>query len=150
MDSAARTICGRPTSYPAPPRAGSRRVQAVGRSLGPGLPPRRSRTSATPYGRSPRTERGLPALPSDEVVATGRAADQLAEALFALEDVDLNPLLDDDVRTLLDAKDDVRTICHLLRDRQHSIAERARENSMPTNARRNPTTGPEDPDHVSQ
>lgn len=48
------------------------------------------------------------------------AADQVSEAVFALEDVDLNTLTDDEVRTLLDAKDDISDICLRLRQDQHA------------------------------
>lgn len=52
-----------------------------------------------------------------------RAADQLSEVLLALEDVDLNPLLADDVRTLLDARDELSDVCLRLRRNQHALAE---------------------------
>ena len=55
-----------------------------------------------------------------------RVADQLAEALEALRHVDLNVLLDEDVRTVLDAKGDLLEVC--LRQRQDQWAlKRARE-----------------------
>ena len=47
-----------------------------------------------------------------------QAADKLAEAGEALRWVDLNVLFDDDVRTVLDAKDDLLEVCLRLRDEQ--------------------------------
>lgn len=52
-----------------------------------------------------------------------RAADQLSEALLALEDVDLNPLNRDDVRTFLDADEDLEDICLRLRHNQHALQD---------------------------
>lgn len=49
-----------------------------------------------------------------------RVADGLSEVLCAFEAVDLNPLHDDDVRTLLDAKDDVEEMCQRYRKDQHA------------------------------
>lgn len=46
-----------------------------------------------------------------------RVADQLCEVTFALENVDLNPMLDDQVRDFLDAKDVLSEIC--LHHRRH-------------------------------
>lgn len=60
-------------------------------------------------------------MPSEEAAAMQRSADQLSEALVALEDVDLNPLLDDDVRTLLDAKADLQAVCCRLRQDHHAL-----------------------------
>lgn len=60
-------------------------------------------------------------MPSEEAAAMERAADQLSEALLALEDVDLNPLLDDDIRALLDAKDDLSEVCLRLRHDHHAM-----------------------------
>lgn len=59
------------------------------------------------------------------------AADSLADAIFALDDVDLNPVLDDDVRTLLDAKDDLRNICRRLRQ-DHRADQRLAEQEAET------------------
>lgn len=53
------------------------------------------------------------------------SADQLAEATEAIRDVDLNLLLDEDVRTVLDAKADLQEIC--LRHRQNQHASERRE-----------------------
>ena len=53
-----------------------------------------------------------------EAEIVGASADQLAEALLELEAVDINPLLDDDVRTFLDAKGDLSDLCLRLRRRQ--------------------------------
>jgi len=54
------------------------------------------------------------------------AADQLSAAIDAIRDVDLNLLLDEDVRTVLDAKADLQEICLRHRQNQHA-AERTRE-----------------------
>lgn len=52
-----------------------------------------------------------------------RAADDLADVLAALEDVDLNALpTDDDVRTVLAAKDALGDCCRRCRRTQHSLA----------------------------
>lgn len=50
-----------------------------------------------------------------------RAADQLCEVLLALEDVDLNALIDDEVRAVLDVKDDIQAITHRCRNDQHAM-----------------------------
>jgi len=64
-----------------------------------------------------------------EAVLARRGADQLAEVLQAMEAVDLNGLLvDEDVRTFLDAKDELSEICLRLR-RHHRSAEDRREPS---------------------
>ena len=57
---------------------------------------------------------------SDLAERRGDAADQLNEAICELEDVDLNPLIDDDVRALLAAKDTLTAICLRLRQDQHA------------------------------
>lgn len=49
------------------------------------------------------------------------AADQVADAVFALDDVDLNALLDEEVRRLLDAKDELRDVAHRLRQDHRAI-----------------------------
>jgi len=60
-------------------------------------------------------------------VAGARAvADQLSEAILAVEAVDLNLLLDDEVRTLLDAKQELQALCRHHRETQHGM-ERAPE-----------------------
>jgi hypothetical protein len=66
-------------------------------------------------------------MASDEAEATQRAADQIHEALVVLDEVDLNPLLADDVRTLLDSYDDLQNICLRLRDHQHTLEDHNRE-----------------------
>ena len=53
-----------------------------------------------------------------------QAADKLAEAGEALRWVDLNVLFDDDVRTVLDAKDDLLEVCLRLRDEQRRCRRR--------------------------
>jgi len=61
-------------------------------------------------------------------VAGDRAvADQLSEAIVAVEAVDLNLLLDEEVRTLLDVKADLQALCRDHRQDQHA-GERYREN----------------------
>lgn len=50
-----------------------------------------------------------------------RAADQLCEVLLAIEDVDLNALLDDEVRTLLDAKEELSELTMRCRNDQHAL-----------------------------
>ena len=50
-------------------------------------------------------------------------ADQLADAIEALQAVDLNPLYDAEVRTLLDAKADLQEVCLDQRQRQHYASE---------------------------
>lgn len=55
-------------------------------------------------------------------------ADQLAEVIFTLEDVDLNALLDSEVRTVLDAKDDLGEVCLRARNDQHA-GERRRSDT---------------------
>jgi hypothetical protein len=52
------------------------------------------------------------------------AADALASALLELEDVNLNAVCDDDIRMLLDAKDDISDICRRLRREQHARDQR--------------------------
>lgn len=61
------------------------------------------------------------------------AADALADAIFALDDVDLNPILDDDVRTILDAKDDLSEVCRRLRQ-DHRASERLAEQEAENDA----------------
>lgn len=55
------------------------------------------------------------------------AADELATATEALREIDLNVLLDDEVRALLDAKDDLSAVCHRLREDQHAARRRQEE-----------------------
>lgn len=50
-----------------------------------------------------------------------RAADQLSEALFALDDVDLNVLTADEVRTVLQCRDDLQDICLDCRQNQRAV-----------------------------
>lgn len=64
-----------------------------------------------------------PAVEGDQAAAMRRSADQLSEAIFALDAVDLNPLLDDDVRTLLDAKAGLSEVCHRLRHDHHALED---------------------------
>jgi len=54
------------------------------------------------------------------------AADQLADAIEAIREVDLNLLLDEDVRTVLDAKEDLTDSCLRQHQNQHAM-ERTRE-----------------------
>lgn len=53
-------------------------------------------------------------------------SNQLSDAILAVEKVDLNLLLDDEVRTLLDAKADLQELCRHHREAQHA-GERNRE-----------------------
>jgi len=52
-----------------------------------------------------------------------QVADQLAEVTWAIEDIDLNLLLDDEVRTVLDAKAELSAMCRTYRQQQHSAEE---------------------------
>jgi hypothetical protein len=49
-----------------------------------------------------------------------RVADQLSAVLCKIDEVDLNPLIAADVRTVLDARDDLQEVC--LDCRQHQRA----------------------------
>lgn len=55
-------------------------------------------------------------------------ADGLCEVLLALEDVDLNPMLDDDVRAVLDCKEALHELTQRYRHDQHAL-ERLEENA---------------------
>lgn len=67
------------------------------------------------------------ATPEFGSIAGDRAvADQLSAAILADEEVDLNLLLDEEVRTLLDVKADLQALCRAHREAQHA-GERNRE-----------------------
>lgn len=57
-----------------------------------------------------------------------RVADGLSEVTLAMRDVDLNPMLPDDVRTLLDAQEELSEMCKEYRQNQHA-AKRHEEES---------------------
>lgn len=54
-----------------------------------------------------------------------RAADDLCEVMFAMADVDLNALMDDDVRTLLEYKQDLSEMCRRYRQDQYAAKRNA-------------------------
>jgi len=56
-----------------------------------------------------------------DVEELSEVADQLAEAVIAIDAVDLNALLDDDVRAVLDCKDTLGAICQRCRRNQHAM-----------------------------
>ena len=56
-------------------------------------------------------------------------ADQLCEVTLALEDVDLNALLVEDARTVLDTREELGELC--LRYRQDAAASRRAERQRP-------------------
>ena len=58
-----------------------------------------------------------------------RAADRLFDVLLAIDDVDLNALLDDDVRTLLECKATVRDLTLRYREDQHATKQLAADES---------------------
>jgi hypothetical protein len=60
-----------------------------------------------------------------------RAADGLCEVTLAMEDVDLNALLDDDVRALLEAKATLEEMTLRYRRDQHA-ADNLSEDASPT------------------
>jgi hypothetical protein len=59
----------------------------------------------------------MPAGNAEEFEAV---ADQLCEVTLALEEVDLNLLLDDEVRAVLNAKEEFSDLCLRYRQSQHT------------------------------
>lgn len=58
-----------------------------------------------------------------EADAFGRVADQLCDVRCAIDDVDLNVLVDDDIRALLDAKAEVQQMTLDCRQNQHALQD---------------------------
>lgn len=82
--------------------------------------------SADADSASDARDEGCDCVEPGTVEGDERVADQLAEASEALRRVDLNLLIDVEVRTVLDVKDDLHEICLDHRQSQHA-GERRRQ-----------------------